>query len=148
MDSEENTPGPVEDVKDLKPGDRILFGDRKTPLEVQKVEDDEAVVQGPKDGEYLLYDEDNADHPLVAKPGSKKYSSYAQNLRKVGEWIRKDDKWIHTGSGAQIKLEKNQIGYWNIQVKDFQKPDAPKYGFTNREKAREQVEKLVNSNPE
>lgn len=104
---------------------------------------------GPNGGKYLLYDEEDAKHPLVAKPESKQYSSYAENLRRVGEWTRKDEEtWKHTGTGAEIRLEKNSIGYWNIKVSNFEEQDTPMYGFTDREKAEEEVNKIVSSNPE
>lgn len=46
MPISEDKVGPVKEVKSLEEGDRILFGDRATPLEVKEVEDEEAVVCG------------------------------------------------------------------------------------------------------
>lgn len=150
MSDQKSETGPVEKVNELQEGDRILFGDRATPLEVEEAEDGEAVVKGPNGGEYLLYDEKDAKHALVAKPGNKRYSSYAENLRRVGEWSKKDQRtWRHTGTGATIRLVKNQAGFWTLETESFDENlNLPKYGFSDLENAEDEVEKIIRTNPE
>ncbi len=143
-------PGPVEDLQELKEGDRVLFIDRTTPLEVEEVSEDGVKIKGPKGGEYELYTEKDAKHPLIAKPGNRRYSGYAKNLRKVGEWIKTGEKtWEHTDTGAKIGLEKNSAGFWNLKIENFDEDvDLPKYGFSDLENAVEEAEKIVEKNPE
>jgi len=150
MSDQKGNAGSVKSVSDLMEGDRILFGDRTTPLEVEEKKEDDALVRGPNGGEYLLYDEEDAKHPLVAKPGNKRYSSYAEDLRRVGEWIKKDTKtWRHTGSDAVISLVKNKTGFWTVETHRFDENlDVPKYGFSSQEKAKDEVKKVLQDNPE
>lgn len=127
--------------------DKILFNDRKTPLTVEQVKEEEMEVSGPSGGEYEIYYD--GDTRLVAKPGNRKYSSYCKDLRKVGEWIREDDSWIHSKSEASIKLEKKDNGFWTLKSEKFEDElDNPMYGFSNREAALEEVEKFIESCPE
>jgi len=133
---------------ELESGDKILFGDRKQPLEVSKVEEDRVLVAGPSGGEYEIYEEDGTR--LWSKEGNRRYSSYCEDLRKVGNWVREDDRWKHS-SGTVIELEKNEIGYWRIEANGLdigEELDIPRYGYSNREKAEEEVEKVVRKNPE
>ncbi len=143
-------PGPVEDLQDLKEGDRVLFNDRATPLEVEEVSEDGVKIKGPNGGKYELYTEEDAKHPLIAKPGNRRYSSYAKNLRKVGEWQKIGEKtWKHTDTDAEITLEKNSAGFWNLEIENFEEDvDLPKYGFSDLENAMEEAEKIVAKNPE
>jgi len=135
---------------ELEEGDRILFNDRKTPLTVKKVGEEELKVEGPQGGKYILYTEEDAKYPLIAKPGSKKYSSYVKKLRKVGEWQKEDEKtWKHTKTDAEISLEQNSVGFWTLNVQNFDEQlDLPKYGFSDFENALEEAEKLIDHNPE
>ena len=127
--------------------DKILFNDRKTPLTVEQVKEEEMEVSGPSGGEYEIYYD--GDTRLVAKPGNRKYSSYCKDLRKVGEWIRTEDEWIHSKSEASIKLEKKDNGFWTLKSEKFEDElDNPMYGFSNREAALEEVEKFIESCPE
>ena len=127
--------------------DKILFNDRKTPLTVEQVKEEEMEVSGPSGGEYEIYYD--GDTRLVAKPGNRKYSSYCKDLRKVGEWIREDDSWIHSKSEASIKLEKKDNGFWTLKSEKFEDElDNPMYGFSNREAALEEVEKFIENCPE
>ena len=127
--------------------DKILFNDRKTPLTVEQVKQEEMEVSGPSGGEYEIYYD--GDTRLVAKPGNRKYSSYCKDLRKVGEWIRTEDEWIHSKSKDSIKLEKNDNGFWTLKSEKFEDElDNPMYGFSNREAAQEEVEKFIESCPE
>lgn len=150
MSDQKGDVGPVKNVSDLKESDRILFGDRATPLEVEETKEDEAVVKGPNGGEYLLYDEEDAKHPLVAKPGNKRYASYAEDLRRVGEWVKKDDKaWRHTGTDAVISLVENEAGFWTLDTQRFDKNlDIPKYGFSSYEEAEDKAQKVLKGSPE
>lgn len=136
--------------EELEEGDRILFNDRKTPLTVKEVRGEDLEVKGPQGGKYILYTGEDAKHPLMAKPGSKKYSSYVKNLRKVGEWQKENEKaWKHTKTNAKISLEQNSVGFWTLNIQNFDEQiDLPKYGFSDLEKAREEAEKIVKSNPE
>ena len=127
--------------------DKILFNDRKTPLTVEQVKEEEMEVSGPSGGEYEIYYD--GDTRLVAKPGNRKYSSYCKDLRKVGEWIRTEDEWIHSKSEASIKLEKKDNGFWTLKSEKFEDElDNPMYGFSNREAALEEVEKFIENCPE
>ena len=127
--------------------DKILFNDRKTPLTIEEVKEEEMKVTGPSGGEYEIYYD--GDTRLVAKPGNRKYSSYCKDLRKVGEWIRTEDEWIHSKSEASIKLEKKDNGFWTLKSEKFEDElDNPMYGFSNREAALEEVEKFIENRPE
>lgn len=128
-------------------GDKILFSDRKTPLTVEEIKDEEMKVSGPSGGEYEIYYD--GDTRLVAKPGNRKYSSYCKDLRKVGKWKTKGDKWIHSKSEASIKLEKKENGFWTLKSDKFEDElDNPMYGFSNKEAAEEEVEKFIEKTPE
>lgn len=127
--------------------DKILFNDRKTPLTIEEVKEEEMKVTGPSGGKYEIYYD--GDTRLVAKPGNRKYSSYCKDLRKVGEWIRTEDEWIHSKSEASIKLEKKDNGFWTLKSEKFEDElDNPMYGFSNREAALEEVEKFIENCPE
>lgn len=127
--------------------DKILFNDRKTPLTVEQVKQEEMEVSGPSGGEYEIYYD--GDTRLVAKPGNRKYSSYCEDLRKVGEWRREEDEWVHSKSEASIKLEKKDNGFWTLKSEKFEDElDNPMYGFSNREAALEEVEKFIENCPE
>lgn len=140
----------IENLQELEQADRVLFGDRATPLDVEEVSEDGVKIKGPKGGEYELYTEEDAKHPLIAKPGNRRYASYAENLRKVGEWEKEKEKtWKHTDTGAKISLVKNSAGFWNLEVENLDEElDLPKYGFSDKEKAREELEKIMDKNPE
>lgn len=128
-------------------GDKILFNDRKTPLTVEEVKEEEMKVAGPSGGEYEIYYD--GDTRLVAKPGNRKYSSYCKDLRKVGEWNRKNDEWIHSKTEASIELEKKDNGFWTLKSEKFEDElDNPMYGFSNKEAAIEEVEKFIGKRPE
>lgn len=133
--------------ENFEEGDRILFNDRKTPLTVEKIEDDEMEVSGPSGGEYEIYFD--GDTRLVAKPGNRKYSSYCKDLRKVGEWEREDDEWIHSKTEASIKVVKKDNGFWTLESEKFEEDlDLPKYGYSSKEFAVEDAEKFVGKRPE
>lgn len=139
----------IKHIEKLEDGDKILFDGRSQPLEVQKTEKDRIIVEGPKGGKYQLFEEEDAKHLLVSKPGNKDYASYAENVRKTGEWTEEDDKYIHSDTEASVELYKNEIGFWNIEVEGLKADfDEPKYGFSNREKAEEEASKIVEKNPE
>lgn len=128
-------------------GDKILFNDRKKPLTVEAIEDGEMEIKGPAGGEYEIYYD--GDTRLVAKPGNRKYSSYCKDLRKVGEWVREEDEWIHSKTEASIKVVKKENGFWTLESEKFEDDlDLPKYGYSDKEYAVEDVEKFVENNPE
>jgi hypothetical protein len=136
------------DLEDLEEGDKILFNDRKQPLEVVKVEEDRVLVEGPGGGEYEIYEDDGT--LLWSKEGNRRYSSYCKDLRTVGTWEQENNTWEHT-SGTSIKLEKNEIGYWTIKsegIKVEEELDLPKYGYSDKEKAEKDVQKVVRKYPE
>ncbi|PSH02100.1 MAG: hypothetical protein BRC26_02270, partial [Nanohaloarchaea archaeon QH_8_44_6] len=140
--------GEIENLKELETGDNILFGDRKQPLEVSKIEEDGVLVTGPSGGKYEIYEENGTR--LWSKEGNRRYSSYCKHLRKVGNWVREDDRWKHS-SGTVIELEKNEIGYWMIKSGEIdveEELDIPRYGYSDKEIAEEEVEKIVKNNPE
>ncbi|MFO7793817.1 MAG: hypothetical protein R6V35_02465, partial [Candidatus Nanohaloarchaea archaeon] len=111
------------------------------------VKEEEMKVTGPSGGEYEIYYDGNTQ--LVAKPGNRKYSSYCKDLRKVGEWVRKDNEWIHSKTEASIKLEKKDNGFWTLKSEKFgEELDNPMYGFSNKGAAIEEVEKFIGKRPE
>jgi hypothetical protein len=135
--------------EELEKGDRILFKDRSTPLTVKEKIEDGVLVDGPQGGEYELYTNEGAD--LVAKKGKRRYSSYAEDIRKVGKWVKKDDnRWKHSKTGAEIRLEENSAGFLKVKTDGIEKADIdpPKYGYLDRECAEEDVEKLIKKHPE
>ena len=137
------------ELEDLKEGEKILFNDRKVPLEVSKVEEDRVLVKGPSGGEYEIYKDDGT--LLWSKKGNRRYASYCNDLRKVGEWERKEDVWKHSKTGNEVRIEKNSIGYWNITSEDFElseEIDLPMYGYNDREEVVKEVEKIVKKHPE
>jgi hypothetical protein len=132
-------------LEDLEEGDRVLFNDRAQPLEVEEVGDDAVIVAGPKGGEYELYEDDGT--LLVCKKGNRRYSSYCRELRKVGKWEREGDKWRHSISGAEVRLEEDENGYWRVKSERFE-PDNPRYGFSAKEFAVEEAESVIEDNPD
>lgn len=129
---------------ELEEGQRILFNDRSRPLTVEEVEDDRVLVKGPSGGEYEIYRDDGTT--LVCRPGNRRYSSYCEDLREVGEWNREGDSWRHSGTGAELRLERKENGFWTIES-DLD-VDVPKYGYSTKEFAEEEAEKYIRNNPE
>jgi hypothetical protein len=134
------------EIEELSKGDRVLFNDRKRPLEVAEVEDGEAVVEGPGGGRYVLYtDEETA---LVSKEGNRRYSSYLKDLREVGEWNHESENlWKHSNTGAEIRLVENN-GIWRLESDIDHNIETPGMGYMQRESAVEDVQKIVKKNPE
>ena len=139
----------IESIQNLSEGDKLLYEGKSKPLEVKEMQEEAVIIEGPNGGRYQLFEEEDAKHLLVSKPGNKDYASYAKKVRKIGEWIKKKDRYIHTDTEASVELYKNKVGFWNVKVEgmdaDF---DEPKYGFSNKEKAEEEASKIVESNPE
>ncbi len=137
---------------DLTEGDLVLFNDRQQPLTVTAVEQERVFVAGPQGGEYMLFlAEDDPEALLVAKPGNRRYASYVEDLRTVGEWRETGDQaWEHTATGATVRVEKTDAGFWTVTVHDFagDPPDIPKYGFTEEEIAVQEARSLIEANPE
>jgi hypothetical protein len=137
------------ELEKLEEEDHVLFGDRKTPLKVTSIEDDHVLVAGPNGGEYELYNAEDTDRLLVCKPGNRRYSSYADDLRKTGEWKKTSDGWKHSKTENYVKLVKNSIGFWTLETSlDSNELDLPKYGYSDREAAEEDAEKLIKKHPE
>lgn len=137
----------TENLQEFEEGEKVLFNDRKTPLTVSNGSDEELIVEGPSGGDYEIYfDEDTL---LVCRKGNKRYSSYCEDLRSVGEWVRDGDVWRHTVSGAELNISEKDNGFWEIISEKFDEElDNPMYGFTSKEGAVEQVEKFVGNHPE
>lgn len=134
---------------ELKEDDRILFNDRSVPLTVKKEINDGVIVEGPNGGEYELYTNEGSD--LVSKKDSRRYSSYVKNIRRVGKWLKNGkDTWKHSKTDAKIKIRKNSAGFFKIEIEEINSDeiDPPKYGYSEREFAEEDVKKLINKNPE
>lgn len=135
------------DFKDLEKGLKILFNDRKTPLEVVEKEDEKAIVEGPNGGRYEVYTDEGT--LLVSKEGSRRYSSYCEDLRSVGEWHHEEDTWTHSRTGAEVSLEKKSNGFWTVRTEGLEdEMDTPMYGYSDREFAEEDAEKFVKNHPE
>jgi hypothetical protein len=134
------------EIENLEEGDRVLFGDRKQPLKV--LENSEKLkVEGPNGAEYLFWEADNGKL-LYAQEGKERYASYAEDLRKVGEWRRDGDTWKHTDTGKTLRLEKTGTGFWSIETEPEGLIDKPLYGYTDKEEAEKDVEKYIRKNPE
>lgn len=134
-------------IENLKEDQKILFNDRKTPLTVSEVTEDGVWVEGPNGGEYLLYEDDGT--PLVSKNERKRYSSYVENLRKVGKWKRDGSGWKHSKTGAKITVEETETGNFEIVSENIEPDiDQPTYGYLNEEAALEDAEKFVAKHPE
>nr|EGQ39762.1 MAG: hypothetical protein J07AB56_04900 [Candidatus Nanosalinarum sp. J07AB56] len=129
---------------ELEEGDRVLFGDRKVPLEVDEAGEDRVLVNGPQGGEYVLYTED--DTVLVSSKGDRRYSSLADDLRTTGRWSREGDKWTHTKTGEKVCLERTEAGFWRIET-GFS-IDQPMYGYRSKEDAETEAKNLLESHPE
>lgn len=134
------------ELENLKEGDMVLFNDRKTPLEVTGLEDDTVYVEGPNGGEYEIYRD--GDVLLVSRKGSRRYSSYCRDLRKVGKWKRNDRKWTHSKTGSEISIVRNETGHWTIETDLEVDLDLPMYGFSDLETVEKEVEKILRKNPE
>ena len=140
-----------EEINDLEKGEKILFNDRKKPLEVIEINETEegieAEVQGPGGAIYVLYKDGDTD--LVASKGNRKYSSYLKDLRKIGEWENRGrGKWEHSKTGAKITVEDND-GLWQVETEGFNPSiQPPLYGFTTEQVALEHVEKIIGKHPE
>lgn len=135
--------------ENLEEGDKVLFSDRKVPLEVTEVTEDRAVVEGPGGGDYEVFEDDGT--LLWSKEGNRRYSSYCKNLRKVGGWKREDDTWRHSKTGNEISITENQMGYWTVESDDFDvenEIDLPMYGYSDKEVVEKEVEKFVKDHPE
>lgn len=136
----------------LEKDDRILFESRAQPLKVAEIGEDYITIEGPSGGEYILFVAEEQDRVLISKEGARDYASYVDNLRKVGKWEKtKENKWTHSKSGAELKLEKTETGYWTIETDDFkleEEIDLPLYGYSGREFAEEDVKKFIKKHPE
>ncbi|MEF8880380.1 MAG: hypothetical protein V5A72_00940 [Candidatus Nanohaloarchaea archaeon] len=133
--------------EEFEEGDKILFNDRKTPLTIETIEENELKVKGPSGGQYVIYYD--GDTRLVAKPGNRKYSSYCKDLRKTGKWKRKEDEWIHSKTEASIKVVKKDNGFWTLKSDKFEDDmNLPMYGYSKKEFAVEDAEKFVDNRPE
>lgn len=135
------------EFKDLEEGLKILFNDRKTPLEVIEKEGETAVVEGPNGGRYEIYEDEGT--LLVSREGNRRYSSYCEELRSVGEWIREGDTWTHSKTNAEVALVKKENGFWTVKVEGLEDElDTPMYGYSEKEFAEEDAIKFVEDHPE
>lgn len=140
--------GDIEKFKELEKEDRILFGDRKVPLEVEEKDENRFHIKGPQGGEYILFKAEEQEKLLVAPKGRRSYASYIEDLRKVGKWERDGGKWKHSKTGKIVELAKNEIGRWTVDTTLETGFEPPKYGYSNEESALEEAEKLVEDHPE
>lgn len=138
----------IETFESLKEGDRILFNNRQMPLEVAEVGEERAHVNGPQGGDYILFKAEEQERLLVATKGRREYASYTEDLRKVGKWLQEDDIWKHSKTGAEVRMEKNEIGRWTVKTSLEADFAPPKYGYADRDSAFEDAEKLVSKHPE
>jgi len=61
------------------------------------------------------------------------------------------NKWSHSKSNSEFRLEKKDTGYWTIRTDDFnveEEIDLPMYGYSDREFAREDLKKIIKKHPE
>lgn len=136
----------------LEERDRVLYNQKKHPLQVIRVAEDEIVVRGPEGGEYLLFPApDDTDVVLESRSGNREYASRVENLRIVGEWEAiGENRWEHTETGATVSVEKTDAGYWGLTIEDFNgaPPDVPKYGFLKKTYAVAEAKTFMADNPE
>lgn len=136
----------------LEKEDTILFDSRAQPLRVVEIKKDKIKIEGPSGGEYILFVAEEQNRVLISKEGNRDYASYIENLRKVGEWQKKGkNNWKHSKSGAEFKLEKKDTGYWTIKASksDLEEElNLPLYGYSDREFAEEDVQKVIKKHPE
>ncbi len=140
----------IEDIANLERGDKVLFDGRSKPLIVEEVKEEAVIIRGPNGGRYQLFDEEDAKHFLISKPGDREYASYAKDIRKIGEWKEKqEDKFVHSDTEASAELVKSDAGFWTVKVEGLNHDlDLPKYGYSSKKAAREELEKMVEKNPE
>lgn len=140
----------VDDLSDLEEEDKVLFKGRSKPLKVKELKDNTVIIKGPNGGLYQLFDAEEARDFLISKPGDREYASYAEELRKVGEWKEKDEnKYVHSDTEASIELVRNEVGFWTLEIKGLDhEADLPLYGYSDRASAEEELEKLIKKNPE
>ncbi|MFB6245692.1 MAG: hypothetical protein ABEJ03_05100 [Candidatus Nanohaloarchaea archaeon] len=134
-------------IESLEEGDRILFNDKKQPLEVIDREAEQLEATGPQGGVYYIYTD--GDALLVSKDESKRYSSLVENLRKTGRWKETENGWKHSRTGAMIRLEESETGTWTIETEGLESEiEQPGMGYLDREKAVEDVEDFIEDYPE
>jgi hypothetical protein len=132
---------------ELEEGLKILFNDRKTPLEVLEKDDEKAVVGGPNGGRYEIFVDDGT--LLVSREGNRRYSSYCEDLRSVGEWNRTENCWKHSKTDAKVSMEKKENGFWTVRTEGLEDEiDTPMYGYSDKEFAKEDAEAFVKNHPE
>ncbi|PSH00599.1 MAG: hypothetical protein BRC30_02710 [Nanohaloarchaea archaeon SW_7_46_7] len=135
------------DFENLEEGLKILFNDRKTPLTVEEKDEDRAVVEGPNGGRYEIFTDEGT--LLVSKEGNRRYSSYCEDLRSVGEWMRDEFSWVHSKTDAKVELVRKENGFWNVETEGLEDSiDTPMYGYSDREFAEEDAQKFVDKHPE
>lgn len=133
--------------EELEKGLKILFNDRKTPLKVLEKDSEKGIIQGPNGGRYEVYKDDGT--VLVSREGNRRYSSYCENLRSVGQWNRNKNIWSHSKTGAEVILERKNNGFWTIRTEGLEDEiDTPMYGYSDKEFAEEDAEKFVDGHPE
>ncbi|MDY6776860.1 MAG: hypothetical protein SVQ76_02015 [Candidatus Nanohaloarchaea archaeon] len=136
-------------LEELEEGDRVLFNDRRQPLEVVEAGEGKALVEGPQGGEYVIFKAEDSGVLLVSKPGNREYASKVEDLRRVGKWERTGEgAWVHDVTGSRVEVVENDAGNWTLEVEGVEEPELPGYGFLEREDAVEEAEKLVRDNPE
>lgn len=138
--------------QNLEEKDKILFDSRSKPLKVIDIQENQIKIEGPSEGQYILFVAEEKNRVLISKEDKRDYASYVENLRKIGEWQKTGDKsWKHSKSKADIRLEQKETGYWTIKTEDFnleKEINLPLYGYSNRELAEEEVKKFINNHPE
>ncbi len=134
------------ELEEIEKGDLVLFNERKVPLEVEEVEEEEVHVKGPLGGEYVIYLAETGDLLVRNRKSSSRYASYIEDLRTVGRWEKTGNGWKHSKSGTKIELRKTEAGFWTLET--GLEVDLPKYGYANRESAVDEARKLMEKNPE
>lgn len=139
----------TETYKNLQVGDKVLFNDRKQPLTVEELNEDRVLIEGSQGGEYQIYLSEDEENVLFSKRDSRRYASYCKDLRKVGEWKKEGNLWKHSKTDAKISLSQNEVGYWKIEVENIGSDlEQPKYGYSDKEEAIKDIEKVIRDNPE
>lgn len=137
-------------MDDIETGDRVLFNEKKQPLDVVEAGEEKLLLEGPNGGEYVIFPApDDPEQLLVAAPGNRQYASAVQDLRTVGRWENDgEDAWRHTGSGAAVAVVQNDAGNWTLAVDGIAPPDLPGYGFLERADAVAAAEEFMRAHPE
>lgn len=130
---------------DIEPGDRLLFNDRKHPVRVKNITDEQIEIEGPEGGIYYLKPVETGF--IISSSPSFSYNRSVENMRFAGEWKSSDEnRWEHSLTDREIEVYQKENGFWQVRTDlDF---EGPRYGFTSKAEAASKAKELMRDNPE